>query len=102
MLEEARAVGSKLFADLSELVRAQWRLTSYVLAGSARIWVLRFCALLLVGLLALTSWVFLNMTAWRAVVVFTALSFAPPLALLVLNSLTAAILYSWQKNLRLK
>jgi len=91
-----------LFGDLSDLVRAQWRLTSYVITGSARILALRLGALVAVCGLGLASWAFLNVTLWRATAGMTEASFMPPLVLMALNAIAGVVLFGWQRGLKLK
>ena len=102
LIQSVQAAGSRVFAEVADLIRAQWRLTSYVFAGSVRILALRFGALAIVGLLALATWIFVNVTVWQAIGSLTGLSFAPPLALVLLNSIAAGSIYHWQTTLRLK
>lgn len=102
LLEELRSVFTRLFSTTSELVRAQWRLTTYVLIGSAKLYALRVGICVVVALFALAGWWFLNSALWHAVSSLTPIAFLPPLALFALNSLTAAALYAWQATLRLQ
>jgi hypothetical protein len=102
LISDVRALGSQLLNDAAALAVAQWRLTSYVLTGSARIWTIRLAAFVAIAALALASWIFLNVAAWRATGDFTDLSYAPPLVLFLLNLATGAALYVWQRGLKLQ
>lgn len=102
LLRDVREIGARLFSDAADLVRAQWRLTSYVMANSARILVLRATALAVAGILGFAAWVLLNVAIWKAVAMCAAPPFLPPLALVALNGAAGLGLVLWQKNLRLK
>ncbi len=102
LLSDVRALGNQLLNDAGALAHAQWRLTSYILTGSARIWSIRLAAFLAIAGLALASWIFLNVAAWRATGDLTDLSYAPPLVLFLLNLATGAVLFTWQRGLKLQ
>lgn len=100
--EELRTLGARIFSDLCALAHTQWRLSRYVLAGSANILLLRALALLIIAALVLVSWIFLNMAVWQTTADFSSIGSAPPLALFLLNLVAAFGLYRWQKGLILK
>jgi len=102
LLREVRAIGARLFADAADLLRAQWRLASYVVANSARILVLRATALAVAGVLGIATWVLLNVAVWKAVAMLASLPFLPPLALVALNGAVGLGLVLWQRSLRLQ
>lgn len=102
LLVEVRTFGTKLLDDLAALAQAQWRLTSHVIGGSARICVIRAATFIVIAVLLLASWFLLNVTVWQVVDEYCPVSYAPTLVLLILNSGTGVILYLWQKGLRLR
>jgi len=102
LLEELRTVAARLLTDFSDLARSQWRLTSYVLAGNARIAALRMAAFAILGVLVIAVWVFGNVAVWRAVGELETYAFTEPLALVLLNSILALFIFLWQKGLKLK
>jgi hypothetical protein len=100
LLKEFQLISSRLYSSATELVRAQLRLTTYVIYASVQLYAFRLVICLFVVLLVLGGWWFLNSTVWQAVHSLTSIPFLPPLALFALNSLTAAGLYAWQAKLR--
>ena len=102
LLDDLKAIGLRLFGDLSSLALAQWRLTSYIITGSVDVWVIRARTTLFIWGLAIAGWVFLNVTVWRVASDLTSLSCGPPLALVLLNGGTSVILHYWRKGVRLK
>lgn len=102
LLDDVRVVGKRLYTDVAELALAQWRLTCYVISGSAKLVAIRIAAFLAIAGLGVATWVFANMAIWRAVAGCTTQSFVPPLTIAALHLVAAASIYAWQKTLKLE
>jgi len=102
LLEDFRVIGARLYADFAELVRAQWKLSCYVLSGSAKIFALRIAAFAIIAGLGVASWVFANVAIWRLVAQWTSHTFAPPLTIAAIHLIGAALIFVWQKSLKLE
>jgi hypothetical protein len=102
LLAQVRTLGNQLLDDLAALAHAQWRLTSHIVVGSARIWGIRLATFVVIAVLALASWILLNVTVWQVVGEYCPVSYAPTLILFLLNFGSALLLFLWQKGLRLQ
>lgn len=102
MLAEIRAIGVRLFADVSALALAQWRLTSYVMRGTLSIWTICLRIELTIWVLALISIVFLNVAVWSFVLELSGYPPAAPLALVLMNGGSAVALHFWRKGIKLR
>ncbi|MCC5876208.1 MAG: hypothetical protein JJU11_08335 [Candidatus Sumerlaeia bacterium] len=102
MIDEIRAIAMRLLGDLSSLALAQWHLTRYVLLASATVGVIRVRTTLMIYGLVICSWIFLNVAIWCIMMDLADYNAAPPLALVVLNTLTAVGLKIWRKTVILR
>ena len=102
MIEEIRAIATRLLGDLSALALAQWHLTRYVLLASITVGVVRVRTTLMIYGLVITSWLFLNVSVWFIAKDLAEYNAAPPLALVLLNTLTALALSIWRKSVILR
>jgi hypothetical protein len=102
LLDDVRVIGTRLYADFAALARAQWKLTCYVISGSAKILAMRIVAFFIIGSFGIAAWVFANIAIWRAVANCTTHSFVPPLTIAALHGVVAAIIFAWQNSLKLE
>lgn len=102
MIDEIRAIATRLLGDFSDLALAQWHLTRYVAIGSLTVWTIRLRTTLMIYGLVLISWIFFNVAVWGIAMDVTHYYAAPPLALVLLNVLTATGLHFWRKSVELR
>lgn len=100
LIDEIRAISVRLFGEFASLAVAQWRLSSYVLTGTAALWAVRLTTKAVICGLLIASWVLLNVAVWSLIAQFTTFAAAPPLALVALNLAMAVALNIWQRGIR--
>ncbi len=94
LLARLRKRFEPLGKDLVQWLQAEARLREFEIRERFRLTVTRIVLIALAVIPALTAWIFLNVTLWRASGELTGMGWVPPLTVTVLNGLVALILLS--------